>query len=88
MNWFPEGAGIGSDTAALATEMERRLQSFAPHGPLRAALPPSAVQADHWQALVEGLHAARFATRSPDGAQLAEALSPVRQQLGHQRGRA
>jgi hypothetical protein len=78
----------GCDTATSAAEAERLLQHFSPPGPLQATLPPPAVQAGHWQALVGDLHAARFGTRPLDGARLAEALSPVRRQLESARGRA
>lgn len=80
-------AAPGSDTAALAAETERLLQAFAPPGPLRAGQAPAAVEAAHWQALVEALHAARFGAETPAGAQLAALLLPVRQQLANARGR-
>jgi hypothetical protein len=78
----------GSDSKALAAEAERLLQSFAPRGPLQAARPPASVYADHWQALVDALHAARFGTRPVAGAPLAELLDRVLLQLVNSRVRA
>lgn len=77
----------GCDSTALATEIATLLQPFAPPGPLLAARPPAAVYADHWRALVDALHAARFGTAPVPGAPLAELLDRVVLQLVNTRVR-
>jgi hypothetical protein len=79
---------VGRDGPTLAAEAEHLLRAFAPPGPLRAACPPASVDGDHWQALVDSLHALRFAPQAMDTLPLAERLAQVRRQLVIARGRA